>query len=118
MGKPAVIKINDQYKGDTYDGIQFTILNTEDNSPIDLTGVSIRSQFRFGSKTGGIQKEITNGDGITLSDAVNGVFSIDSFLVDWAADFYYYDIEITFPNGIVRTYIQGNIKVIQDVTYG
>ena len=87
MGKPAVIKINDQYKGDTYDGIQFTILNTEGNTPIDLTGVSIRSQFRFGSKTGAIQKEITNGNGITLSDAAGGVFSIDSFLIDWAADF-------------------------------
>ena len=118
MGKPAVIKINDQYKGDTYDGIQFTLLDTEDNSPIILTGASIRSQFRFGSKTGGIQKEITDGNGITIDDAVNGVFSIDSFIIDWAADFYYYDIQITFPNGVVRTYIQGNINVIQDVTYG
>tara|TARA_R110000796_G_scaffold76986_1_gene171886 strand:+ start:56 stop:412 length:357 start_codon:yes stop_codon:yes gene_type:complete len=118
MGKPAIVKIKDQYKGDTYDGVQFTILNTLDNSPINLTGVSIRSQFRFGSKTGGIQKEITNGNGITIVDPINGVFSIDSFIIDWAADFYYYDIEMTFPNGIVRTYIQGNIKVIQDVTYG
>lgn len=118
MGKPAVIKINDQYKGDTYDGIQFTILNTEGNTPIDLTGVSIRSQFRFGSKTGGIQKEITNGNGITIDDAVNGVFSIDSFIIDWSPDIYYFDVQITFSNGIVRTYIQGTIKVIQDITNG
>ena len=118
MSVAAIVQIDNQYKGDTYDGVQFTLLNTEDNSPIDLTGVAIKIQFRYDSRIGGIQKEITNGNGITLSDAAGGVFSIDSFLIDWAADFYYYDIQITFPNGVVRTYIQGNITVIQDVTYG
>lgn len=118
MGVAAVVKVDNQYKGDTFDGIQFKILGTENGSPIDLTGVAIRTQFRYDSRTGGIQKEITDGNGITISDAVNGIFSIDSFLLDWAADLYYFDVEITFPNGTVRTYIQGTIKVIQDITNG
>jgi len=118
MSVAAVVKIDNQYKGDTYDGVQFTLLNTEDNAPIDLTNVAIKIQFRYDSKIGGIQKEITNGNGITVSNAINGVFSIDSFLIDWSPDIYYFDIQMTFPNGIVRTYIQGTIKVIQDITNG
>lgn len=118
MAKPAIIKLEDQYKGDTYDGVQFTLLNTEDSSPIDITDSSIRTQFRYLSKTGDVVKEITNGSGITISDSVNGIFSIDSFVIDWVPSTYYYDIEITFSNGSIRTYIEGTIKVIQDVTYG
>lgn len=118
MSVAAIVQIDNQYKGDTYDGVQFTLLNTEDNSPIDLTGVNIKIQFRYNSKIGDLQKEINNGDGVTISDAVNGVFSIDPFLIDWKPDLYFFDIQITFLNGIVRTYIQGTIKVIQDVTNG
>jgi hypothetical protein len=118
MSVAAVVKIDNQYKGDTYDGVQFTLLNTEDSSAINLTGVAIKIQFRYDSKIGGIQKEITNGNGVTISNAVAGIFSIDSFLIDWSPDIYYFDIQMTFPNGVVRTYIQGTIKVIQDITNG
>ena len=110
MSVAAIVQIDNQYRGDTYDGVQFTLLNTEDNSPIDLTGVNVKIQFRYNSKIGGVQKEIT--------DAVNGVFSINPFLIDWAPDTYYFDVQMTFTNGVVRTYIQGTIKVIQDVTNG
>ena len=118
MSKPAIVTLDDQYKGDTYDGVQFTLLNTEDSSPIDLTGVIMKTQFRYVSKKGSIEKEITTGDGITILDAVNGIFKIDSFTIDWAPAAYYYDIEMTFSSGIIRTYIEGTIKVAQDVTYG
>ena len=118
MSVAAIVNIDDQYKGDTYDGVQFTLLNTEDSSPIDITGAAIKTQFRYNSKIGKVQKEITNGAGITISDATNGVFSIDPFLIDWPANTYYFDVEMTFPNGVVRTYIQGTIKVIQDITNG
>ena len=93
MSIAAVVKIDNQYKGDTYDGVQFTLLNTEDSSPIDLTGVAIKIQFRYDSKIGGIQKEITDGNGVTVSDAVNGIFSIDSFLIDWSPDIYYFTLK-------------------------
>ncbi len=118
MSKPAIIKLEDQYKNDTYDGVQFTLLNTEDSLPIDITGATLRAKFRYLSKTGDVVKDISNGSGITVSDAVNGIFSIDSFVIDWVPSTYYYDIELTFSNGTIRTYIGGTIKVIQDVTYG
>ncbi len=118
MSVAAIVQIDNQYKGDTFDGVQFTLLNTQNSTPIDLTGVNIKIQFRHNSKIGVIQKEITDGNGITIDDAVNGVFSVDSFIIDWPPIVYYFDVEITFPNGVVKTYIQGTIKVIQDITNG
>ena len=65
-----------------------------------------------------LKKEITDGVGITVEDALNGIFKIDAFIIDWTPDLYYYDVEITFLNGVVKTYIQGTLKVIQDITNG
>ena len=118
MAKPGVVNIANHYKGDTFDGIQYTILNSSDNLPIDLTGATIKSQFRKSNRKGSIILEITDGVGITVSDAVNGIFEIDSFLLDWQPSTYYYDIEITFSNGVVKTYIEGTLIVNQDITNG
>ena len=118
MAKPGIVNINNHYKGDTFDGIRYTILNSSDNLPIDLTAATIKSQFRKSAKKGTVIKEVTDGVGITISDAVNGIFEIDSFIIDWEVSTYYYDIEITFSNGVVKTYIEGTLTVIQDITNG
>ena len=115
MANPSVVNIDNHYKGDTYDGIQYTLLNASDSSPIDLTSATIKAQFRFSSITGSIIKEITEISGITVTDAANGVFA---FIIDWAFGIYYYDIEVTFVSGVVKTFVQGRIKITQDVTNG
>jgi len=114
---PAVYNIPNQYKGDTFDGLQFT-LQLEDLTPISLVGASLKCQFRPTSKKHPVAKEITNVSGITVSNAALGIFSIDSFLVDLEVSIYYYDIQVTFSSGVVKTYIEGTISIIQDVTYG
>ena len=116
MSAIATYKIADHYKGDTFDGVQFTLLNSTDNIPINLTGCAIKIQFKKSAAYGTLQKEITNTAGITIVDAVNGVFKIDAFLINWSEANYYYDIEITFPNGLVKTYIKGTLAIIRDVT--
>jgi cytoplasmic iron level regulating protein YaaA (DUF328/UPF0246 family) len=104
------------YKGDTYDTVQFTMkLN---DVAIDLTGYTIKSQFKKNKKTGQLSKTISTTSGITITDAENGIFVIDSFVVDLNAGDYFYDIQFTDSNDIVTTYIQGRLQVIQDVTNG
>ncbi len=105
----------DGYKNDTYKPVQFTL--KINGVAEDLTGYAIRAMFRLETKTGTIVKDISVGSGITITDAVNGVFRIDSFNVDFDAADYYYDIEMTAPNTEVETYVCGQLKVIQDVTY-
>ncbi len=108
--------LNDRIKNDTFSSVEFTL---QDNlgAGIDITGASLQIQFRYRSKTGAIVKDISDSSGITVTDAANGVFEIDKFTpVDWEVDTYYYDVETTFASGDIKTYVWGEVKVIQDVT--
>jgi hypothetical protein len=114
----GIYNMADHYKGDTFEGVRFTLTNSEDSSPIDLTAALIASKFRRLSPTGDVVADLSIGSGITVIDAVNGVFEIDSMVIDWTPTKYYYDVEITFSNAFVKTYIKGIMPVKQDVTYG
>jgi hypothetical protein len=114
---PAKYNIQDQYRNDTTDYLQFNFqLDDIDNTPINLTGVSLKTEFRKGGKAGSVVKTISDGLGITVIDAINGIIKFDTFIIDWVAADYSYDIQLTFPDGTVKTYIEGVVKVIEDVT--
>jgi len=102
-------------KGDTFNDLQFTL--SINSVVVDLTAYTIACKFRKSSKTGKVYKSLTTAAGITLTEAVNGVFQIDAFTCDFDAGTYYYDIEFTDGAGLIDTYIQGQMKVEQDVTY-
>ena len=111
--------IKDQYKGDTFNGVQFTLKNRADNTPIDLTDATIKTQFRKDTPLGDVQLEITDGNGITVVDAINGIFKFDAIEdLDWSVRTYVYDVQITFLSGLIRTYVKGAMRIIQDTTYG
>lgn len=110
-------KLRDRVKNDTFRSVEFIL--EEDGVAIDLTGVSIRTQFRYRCKTGRIVKDISNGSGITLTDPLNGTFKIDEFTpVDWEVDTYFYDVQITFTDNTIKTFVQGTVKILQDTTNG
>ena len=105
---------------DTFEGQQFQFENA-DGGYTSLVGASIRCQFRYLNKTGDLQKTITDGAGITITDAVNATIVIDPFDVledpdGWKAQNYWYDIEITYVDGTITTWIEGLFQVSQDVT--
>jgi hypothetical protein len=113
---PGIYNIKQQYKGDTFQGVEFQIVDSDTKVPVDLTSTDMRCQFRKGSPTGLVVKDISLGFGIAIVDALTGKFKIDSFDINWAAGMYYYDIPITFSAELVKTYIKGTLTVIQDVT--
>jgi len=104
----------DVLANDSFGEKNLTIKNND--LPIDLTGVLIRIQFRKSIKTGVVAKTLTQSDGINIYDAVNGLFRIESFVVNFVPDIYYYDCQFTFLDGKVQTYFGGTLKVLQDVT--
>lgn len=107
---PAKKVLKPQLKGDTFNGVRFTLSPTT-----DLTGATIRTQFKK-SKTSKSEKELITGAGITIEDAINGIFVWDSFIMDLSTGTYFYDVEITFASGEVKTYLEGTIEITQDVT--
>lgn len=105
------------YKGDTWDGAVFTFTD-QDSNPIDLTGSTIRMKFRKGNINGAVSLSLDSlGNGIILSDAVNGVVTIQSRILDINSGLHFYDMEITFADSRVKTYVKGNITITQDITY-
>lgn len=108
--------ITGQRRGDTYPGVSFTYV--KDSTAIDLTGASIRILFRGNHKTGSVTKTLTNGSGITIDNATGGIFSIDAFIIDLPVGNNYYDVQVTLSDGTIKTYVEGYMEVLQDVSYG
>ena len=102
-------------KGDTFDEVPFEILlNTV---PIDLTGAVIRMQLR--SECGGlVALSLTSvaSAGITITNAVNGLFKINKQIIDIAAGNYSYDLEIRFADNTVKTWLSGAFLILCDIT--
>lgn len=103
--------------GDTFNGLSFTVTLTSGavTAPIDLTDVDIKVVF----KKQGISTVVSTleiGSGITLDDAVNGEFSIDAFTVFTTPYTYEYDMQFTYASGVVKTYLKGFFKVLEQIS--
>lgn len=113
MAIPTITNFKPQLKGDTFRGGIFTIVPAQ-----DLTGASIKCQFRRGGKKNSITLEITDGNGVTINDAVNSIYQIDEITpLDWEVGNYNFDIEITLLNGDIITPNEGVLPVKQDTTH-
>jgi len=84
-------------------------------NPIILTNASIHVQFRKDCETGEVVYDITVGNGVTITDDLNGWFEIDLFLLVWGEGLYFYDIK-TGISGIDAVYIVGERIVKQNIT--
>jgi len=87
---------------------------TLDSNPIDLQNATIYIHVRKGCG-GTLALSLTNGDGLTITGADNNQISI-SKLVDIEKGTYKWDLQVTYSSGIVKTYIEGEFVVQDDVT--
>jgi hypothetical protein len=105
----------DHIKGDTMQAVNFTV--TVNASPLNLTGATIKMDLR--TSNGNLRKRFSSvdDDGISITNAAGGVFSVIEQIIDVPAMTYKYDIEITLADDSVRTYIAGTWTITQDQTY-
>lgn len=112
---PALYDFTKAVEGDTHDGVSITVTTTTGNTttPINLTSVAIAMQVR--SATDAIALNLAVGSGITKTSAAAGIFTVDAFTVP-AAGVYTYDIEFTYADSSVKTYMSGHITSVAGVT--
>jgi hypothetical protein len=93
---------------------------TSDSPYIDITNAIIKMQLRKEKESNNnYALEIsTENLGITIIDGVSGIFKINKQKIDIAPFCYFYDIEITFIDGTIKTYISGKWLIKQDITHG
>jgi hypothetical protein len=109
---PATYNFPDHYKGDGLTPITITL-------DADLTDASARIDFRK-EKTGDYALRLsTVDDTITIpaGTAADGIIVIPAQIIDIDAGVYYYDLEVTPDQGLPKTWLQGTMTVLQDVTY-
>jgi hypothetical protein len=99
-------------RGDTF-SLSITVTDPNNgNAVVDITGWTIRSQIRRGKN---LTEELT----VTITDAVNGVFTMvatDAQTALWKVDTHTCDIQVTRPSGVTSSETF-NVVVCEDVTY-
>ena len=102
-------------RGDTWSGIT-SITITNSGVPISLSGALIKMQLREDLDSP-VALELSTANGlITITNPLSGVFSIPPQIINIPFGTYNYDIQVTFPTGIVTTYITGTWQITPDVT--
>tara|TARA_R110002126_G_scaffold117434_3_gene257238 strand:+ start:525 stop:875 length:351 start_codon:yes stop_codon:yes gene_type:complete len=115
MASIAAVKLNDRIKNDTFSSVQFEY--NEGGLPLDITGSTIKIQFRHKSNRGDILYTAETGSGITITNATSGVFRLDEFTpTDWKVGVAHFDVQMTFADGSIRTWIKGTVNILQDTT--
>jgi len=103
-------------RNDTFQKVTFDI--DRDGSPIDLTGATIRMMLRLNKTQASPDLSLsTAASGITITDAVNGLFEIDEQIISIDSAVYFHDMELDESGGEVNTLIEGTFTVTQDVTF-
>ena len=107
----------DQISGDTWDGISsITIL--ENGSAVDLTDCDVFLQFRTSKNLASpVFLEMSNyNNKVGVVSPLLGLISISEQELNIPEGEYVYDLQINFPNGDVKTYLTGNIKILPQIT--
>jgi len=102
-------------RGDTFKEVNFAYLLN--GSPINLTGATIKMQLR--KECGGLVAlnltSVANA-GITITNASGGLFKINKQIINIAEYDYLYDIQITFADSTVESYLDGVFTITCDIT--
>ena len=102
-------------KGDTFEAVNFAVV--KNSVALNLTGAVIKMQLK--KECGGIpilSFTTVASAGLTITNAVGGLFKINKQIINIAEFNYIYDIEITFSNGDVKTWVEGNFIINCDIT--
>jgi len=99
------------WRNDTWQQV-FTLL--ADTTPISLVGATVYIQVRKGCG-GTLALTLTNGSGVTIGGANNNQITVNK-LVNIDKGNYVYDLQVTFTSTVVKTYLEGDFIVYDDVT--
>jgi hypothetical protein len=102
-------------RGDTWAGFESFIIKVN-NTPVDLTNASIKIDFRKQIDSPVALTLSTANGSVVLSNPSQGIFSIPPRIINIPFGIYLYDIQVTYPNGVVTTYVEGTWEIVADIT--
>jgi hypothetical protein len=111
---PETLDFKPHKSGDTFSGRQISI--QVGSYSANFTNATIKADFRQDSPEGEVALSLSVGSGITIINANTGTFQFDAQIIDLTAGLYFYDVEITFQDGRVKTYIEGTWLILASIT--
>lgn len=103
------------YQGDTFELI--IRLKDSTNAYVNLTGATPKSQIRANTATSTVMAEFTAAL-LTQSGSTLGGFklSLTASQTTGLTGNGFYDAQITWPDGSVKTYVAGSVTLIPEIT--
>jgi hypothetical protein len=92
-----------------------TFAITANDVAVDLSGSTILIQVRTKPTSTDVVLSLVTGTSITIGGVGKNEITLNK-IVDIAAGNYVYDMNVTFPSGLVKTYIWGTFLVQEDIT--
>ena len=99
--------IADHKKGDTWDGIEIVATTLDANNvstPINLTGCTVLAEFRLANEKFAFKFETAN-ETILIPEPLLGKFYFAPKKIDYSANTYYFDVQVSYPDGSVETIV-------------
>ena len=103
--------LNDRTKDNTSSSVEFTLIDTLTELPIDLTGATAIGVITR-DVDGLVVKEVSLSNGLTISTPTNGIIVLDKFFCDFEVGIYSLKITFTLANTDIKSYIKRKFKVI------
>ncbi len=85
--------------------------------PISLVGADVVVQYRRGCKTGPVAAQFAIGTGLIFEDDLLGKIRQNEFICNWGVDTFFFEFKITFVNGVVKRWVEGEVIVEQNTTF-
>jgi hypothetical protein len=107
----------DHRSGDTWKGI-YSLSILECNSAVNLTDCDVFIQFRSKTDIASpvfLELNTYNNDIKILSEE-NGTISIPAKIISLPVGEYSYDLQINFPTGRSKTFLNGDFKILPQIT--
>jgi hypothetical protein len=105
--------ITDAITNTTFEGVEFTV--TFNTLPLDLTGADIKMNVVNKKFINSQNYQYSVGNGITITDAVNGVFTFDEQIITIPSGLWKYDITFHLADGSVHTLIKGDWTILENL---
>jgi hypothetical protein len=107
--------IPSHHRGDTWDGINSITINVN-GSPINLTNASIKMEFRQAVDSPSVLIFSTTNNTIQVVNPLTGTFRIPARKIEIPFGEYLYDLQVTYADGTVKTYMSGVWNITPDIT--
>lgn len=101
-------------RGDTWDGINAIGIKVNE-VPVDLNGAAVKMELREDYDSPVAFTLSTTTSTISILPNLSAV-TIPAIVIDIPPTTYMYDLQVTYPSGTVKTYLEGKWEIYFDVT--